>query len=197
MPYDQTRFSELYDPPYDRAFYQRNWMMYRERALALQGIGLAARDTVLVVGCGLGFLMEHLIDDVGCSLANVWGVDTSLWIHTERLTEGRNDTRLQIVNADIESAVIRTTLGTLCGISRFNWVVTEDMLPSYTDSQAVQSLLDGCDLIKSGNGQVAHIVSTLLPGASQDSSLWWRTIEEWQSERPAHHWIDAHNLGGA
>jgi SAM-dependent methyltransferase len=167
-------------------------MMYRDRAAILQSIGIGNRDTVLVVGCGLGFLMEHIISDIGCSQVNVWGVDTSPFIATERLTEGREDTRLQIVNADIESAIIRTTLNTLCGISRFGWVVTEDMLPSYTDSQSIQSLLNGCDLIKTGNGKVAHIVSTLIPDGSQDVSLWWRTIDDWSAERPSHYWIDVH-----
>jgi SAM-dependent methyltransferase len=200
MAYDQTRFAELYNPPYNRAFYSRNWMMYRDRAAILQSIGIGNRDTVLVVGCGLGFLMEHIISDIGCSQVNVWGVDTSPFIATERLTEGREDTRLQIVNADIESAIIRTTLNTLCGISRFGWVVTEDMLPSYTDSQSIQSLLNGCDLIKTGNGKVAHIVSTLIPDGSQDVSLWWRTIDDWSAERPSHYWIDVHGgrvVGGA
>lgn len=195
--YDESTFSRLYDPPYNRAFYERNQTMYRNRALALQRLGMTSDATVIVIGCGLGFLMRHLIADIGCLQSKVWGIDTSPHIHTIKTIDGHVETRLQIVNADIEQATIRTVLQSLCGIARFDWVVTEDMLPSYATSERVQLLLDACDVIKVNRGAVAHIVSTLQVGYSQDDSQWWRTIEDWQAERPEHLWIDAHNLGGA
>lgn len=147
--------------------------------------GVIDNSKGLVVGCGFGFLLEALID---AGIADVWGTDTSQFIHDNLAAEGRSDTIPRIFQKDIRDAdalqFFRDQTG---GGGRFNWIVTEEMLSSYDDAD-LPGLLDACEnLLGGGPGGNARIVHIVLPNAN--APLNGKTLAEWAAIRPDHTWI--------
>lgn len=157
--------------------------------------GIAGADRVLIVGCGLGFLIDAFHDG---ARANVWGVDSSGHVATKRSTETRPTTLF--VEADILSPTIQTDLTALTGGDQFNFIVTESLLESYEDAE-MAAFLDRCELLldpAETDDQIIHLIQAVIPrggsGGNPDESIdpiyQQKLIAEWKAIRPAHSWVD-------
>lgn len=163
---------------YGRDFFADATVWERRAKAIIEATSLSSDSTVLVVGCGIGLLIEQFIAD---GYPNVWGVDASQWV---------------IDRLDVESKVPdRITLGTIgwdepfadAGFpTHYDVVVDEDAMSAHwgdevaTFNAALGALGD----------KVVH-VTTPLRGTYGDSALNWRTMEEWKQTAPEHVWMDS------
>lgn len=159
----------------------------------------SAGQTVLVVGCGYGYLMAMMLQ-AGANSSRVWGTDTSLYIQTNKAIEGHPNYPLltaNILDLDITASNILQLLKAagVSGNGKVDWVICESVTETIPPAN-LTAWLDACDGLLSAQGNVLHIVTV------QDSQtlptippLWttynwtWQTLEQWQALRPAHYWL--------
>lgn len=140
----------------------------------------ATGDRILVVGAGLGFMIEAAHAD---GYANVWGLDDSPAMHGNPNT----DPSVVIVDGSYGSPggqiLARLRQGT--GDDIFDHVVSESMAESYDDAELL-SLLPWASNILAPGGDVSHLVVT-DPGLDPVFNV--KTLTEWKALYPAHTWI--------
>lgn len=174
---------------------------HARRRNTLTARGLAANASVVCVGTAFGFLMEYLLD---AGISDVYGIEPSpyVWSNTDQI---RPDVLSRIVNATVgvdATADIRNALGAagMPNPQRADWIIDEDAVSSQTDDAGIAAFLDGCEDLLQGNahGRIVHLVTPIAPSGPGDSSLLWKTLDEWQAYRPDHTWLDARqiDLGG-
>lgn len=158
-----------------------------DRYLAL---GVESSDRVLIAGCGFGFTIEALH---GRGFPNVWGIDSSSHIASNRGTEAVGSTLW--VEDDIRGGgQVRNALKSMAGLSGnagFDWVISESVLESYSDAEIPQ-LLNAAEAILDGahpTSRVVHIV--FEPPFDPSGVLNEKTLSEWNAVRPAHTWMNA------
>ncbi len=151
--------------------YGREWMQarkqkYQQRARWLHEI--LPDGPGLVVGCGFGFLLEGLRGLRG----DVWGTDTSTWIH-DRLTQEALPAMVpKIFRLDIvdDARHAKETMGAAAG--EFAWVLTEEVLSGCNNQEAVELAFACAQLAPS----VYHIINTWAqarpPFNSKDIDQW-------------------------
>ena len=139
---------------------------------------IAPEDRILVIGSAFGFLVE-VAHDAG--YPNVWCNDGSAWIQSEWSKEARDD--VGVLFADIRDLPDFTDL---TGGNVFDWIITEDILTSYTVNE-MAGILDSCErYLASGHPlkNIIHLVS--LHGAPLFTIM---SLEEWEAVRPSHNWV--------
>jgi hypothetical protein len=153
---------------------------------------------VLIVGCGLGWLLETFIDYGSNS---VWGTDISTLIQTELSNPDMNvraDTQARILNINVQDPNASQqfkTAGAGDNKGKFNWLVTEHVLEDWSLS-TIDTLFDDLDGLRgNGPGGVAHIVvaqDKIPPSAIQNPTIMVNqlTLAEWAFLRPSHWWLD-------
>lgn len=160
------------------------WRNMVNQKLAGQSMLRTAR--ILVVGCGLGLLVEGLKDE---GFTRVWGLNLddyfgSLWDQATCppgwTCEVRADVRPLLAKNDIRT-ITNTQMRALTGTNniRFDVIVTEDMITSYLTSE-MAAVYSACDAWLVAGGQVRHLVTVEwdssrygLPGAPT-----W-TLNQW------------------
>ncbi len=154
---------------------------------------IRAADRILVVGCGLGFLVEAFHDR---GFPNVWGIDDSTHVAQLRATETRED--VDFIEDDVRGGRrVRNALRRRTGAAKFDWVLTESVLEGYEDAE-LQTIFDATGKFLAAPGgldRVVHLVVTTPSGRSLDDFN-WKTLAEWKAMRPAHSFIAA-QTGGA
>jgi len=148
---------------------------------------------ILIVGSGLGFLNQELMDRQPS--ANIWGIDNGAYLAGPRL--GDMDPRyvLKWMNFDfVNIPDIRNRTNALAGVRRWRAVITEDVISSFTDAE-IPAFLDQCDQATTAQGFVIHVVTASRPDPlggidiTGDSALNWKRIEDWRATRTTHRWI--------
>ena len=150
MPID-IPLSELYDPPYDRSFGDRTMLtIFLKRFQTLGGVpNFSWGSSVLVVGCGYGFLLEYALDQ-GVNSNKIWGTDISTEIQANKGAEARADVAAKILDIDISAPdAVQQLRAVVGGNGRFNWIVTEDVMPFYSDAE-VPGLMQDCEDLRTG-----------------------------------------------
>ncbi len=198
----QAIYEEMYDN-YGRAWAiasgMEQWKLVLNQLQVKAGISAGSRS--LVVGCGLGFLME-VAYDAGVPPDNFWGTDTSSYIQTLKNTDSRADVRQRILNINILSPTASNDLKS-AGASpngKFNWVISDLVVESLWDidpqtSQPVNEItnfLNACDSLRSGPGGVVHVFASKLDEYNQNSKMHWEYRDWWKDKRPTHWWVDVH-----
>ena len=183
---------------------------FRQRFNKLGGIpSFTPATTVLVVGAGLGWLLEVMLD-AGSNSA--WATDISTIVHTLK-TDPNVDVDPEVLNRlldidiqdlNVKDLFIAANAGTNKG--EFEWIVTEDVLTTMpipdplNPPQAMIDFLDDCENLRRhpNLGGVAHFVTTadnisIVPGVNPDPDIIPNplTFAEWISVRPSHWWVDA------
>lgn len=157
----------------------------RDKLISL--FNLQITDRIVVVGCAFGFLIE-VFHDAG--YLNVWGVENSPWIIANRATQTRAD--VLFVEDDIRGGNrMVNALKRLTGGNGYDYVITEDVINSYTDAE-VGDIFAGCEsLLASGkpSGNIIHLVTVTQTGRTQDTAVVWRRLDEWKTRRGAHTFI--------
>jgi len=179
-------------PPitYGREFYP-GLEPFIQRVEVLQGRGLANNASVLVVGCGFGFLIERLIT---AGVTGVWGVEPGAW-YWDPANDGEWAPGIKARVADdwVGSGTVQSSLVALGGVSgqaRFGWVVDEDAVTMHSDAE-LPAFLAGCEARLQGNarGRIVHLVTPVGDGGPGDSAVNWKTLAEWKAVEPAHTWV--------
>ena len=158
--------------------------------------GGANADRILVVGAGMGFLVETL-KLVG--FTNVFGLDNSPFVQGKKATVAPN---VVLVNSDFTGSVnsLRNALNTATGGRTFQWIITESMLESFTDQECTVILGQGPNLLANGvpNSHIIHLVYeppfTYLPGSPTFNE---HTMAQWKALAPTHTWMNAEGYGVA
>ena len=68
--------------------------------------------------------------------------------------------------------------------NRFDVIVTERVLSSLTDAEAVSFRSDWDEMIADITGQIIHIEHSQEPGPGMDPDMNWKTLEQWAALLP-------------
>ena len=123
---------------------------------------------MLIVGAGFGWGVEAAHD---AGYPNVWGIDSSPYVEANKGTEARGD--VVLVSDDIRGGGrVRAALRSATGDDVFRWVITEDVVSCYPDSELTQMLPLLETLLETGApaGNIIHLVTMGEPG-TMDSQL--------------------------
>ena len=202
LTYTESVWRSLYSHPsgltFGRQFRQLVWSdpvwtARLDRLTARLQNRAAPGDAVLVVGCAFGFLVERLLD-LGF---DAYGLDASPYVADNLAAEARDDVVPRVLTGATlgidDTAVIAADLEAL-GAPRqgFHFVIDEDTVSSQADAE-VAGFHQACvDLTRSPSrgSQVGHFVTTLPESGPGDTSLLWRTLDEWAATAPEHWWVD-------
>lgn len=173
----RAQVDDRYNMTYSRLFFE-GWSMFRDRAANIvQSLNLTEGTTILVAGCGFGYLVEELnkLD------MNAWGFDNSRYIQLKK----RNEASINVYDFDLGARNFVSEVRRKTKINRFDWIITEDVLTSYADGE-LNPLLDNCDLIAQN---VAHTVSL---AAFPEFNV--KTLTQWRAIKPSHTWLNEEGL---
>ena len=180
---------------------------YRHTLQKLGATGISPAAETLIVGCGLGWLVE-VLDDIGSNA--VWGADTSTLIQSTWDNPAVGilpSIRLLLHGIDIQDpdAIDQfKAVGAGNNKGEFRNIITEHVLEGLEPGD-ISTFLDACDaILTSGQTNVLHLVTAhdfIAPGQSDPAILLNQlTLAEWAAFRPGHFWIDTGSglfLGGA
>lgn len=167
---------------YSRAFFETN-DLFRERAEnVIKATGLQQGSTVLVVGCGLGYIMEEFT-----KLKMIpYGFDNSTYIQG---VKNKEKVKVDIPSINILSNQFQNDLQRAFGVTHFDCVITEEVLPSHDSYGQIFSNCESSLKPQTPLSNIVHIVQTLAP-----TPLVSKTIEEWKSLNPSHTWLNQNGV---
>jgi hypothetical protein len=182
---------------------KRFWRHFYETRLVPIFGQITGAQRILVVGCGLGLMVESVRDT---GFASIWGIDSGPYIPTLWPTEVPVAIRPLLGQFDILTITDQQTRSLTNGTT-FDWVVTESVMESYMPLEQA-AMYDACQArLKTGvpASKVVHIVNPsfdgtrylpdavdlatglLQPWAGQlmiNQGCPVRTLAEWQTSRP-------------
>lgn len=169
---------------YDQALYRRIYSVYdgesgrsTERYRTHYGhiqnaFEIAPDSRVLIVGCGLGFLVEIFRD----SGYDAWGIDSSPWI-AEIAPDEVPEILPYMIFADVTS---------LLGHEEFDWVISENAIEGHRSGVQQQAFTMACEELAPAPARVIHMVSDNL---RMDQMFVVQTIAEWKKIDDEQNWI--------
>lgn len=192
----------------------------RNAAVCRVAFGLTNADRILVVGAGFGGLKDALVDDLGWDEANIVSLDTSPYIAATKGNDadveldldlpgdltvedraavharhgrgaGVKRAKRAIVDHDVTRGNGRAALRSLIGNARYEWAITESVLESLDDAEAVtvsdamHSIADnvGHLVVPRDDSKPAFLRSDGSWGGSQPA-LNWHSLDEWAALLP-------------
>lgn len=170
------------DITYSRDFFETNKLFELRAKNIVNFIGLPVGSKVLVVGCALGFTMVEL-DKLAMFPV---GIDNSPYIQSvkNRPTEKIN---FGIYNVSINSDTFVNDLQRTIGITAFDCIITEDVLPSYDEYDLI---INNCESVLkplSLKTNIVHLVNT----DHIDPPFAIKTLTQWEAIKPEHTWLNA------
>jgi hypothetical protein len=156
---------------------------------AYVALGMQPADRILIVGCGLGFTIEVL---EGRGYTNVYGLENSGYMN------GHADFSSGIVSVDDDLRAggrVLSKLRQATGDDIFTWVVDEDVLTSYEDSD-MATLISAAEAVLDAVSPASNIVHVVTPGPFGDAPFNSHTMAEWKAFAPTHTWLNTENLPG-
>jgi len=178
---------------YGRDYYFNNLAAspFEKRAQDMVGGGFLNNASMLVVGCGFGFLIERLIA-AGIDLTNIWGIDPGpFYWDPARDSEWDPTIKPRVANDWLGSGTEVASLQALPGITgqaRFTFIIDEDAATMHSDAE-LPAFIAACEARLQGNakGRIWHLVST---GTTGDTSVNWKSLADWKAVAPDHNWMD-------
>lgn len=184
------RLKKASNPNEWAAGYERDCSMYPAAAFAagqiVNALNIQPSDTVLILGCGFGWIANNIALITGCTLA---AVDTSTWIQTRKA----QDADIEILNADVSAgngrAAVKQALG-ITGNNKATYALTEEVITCLTDQEAQQLSNWLHDLATN----VVHWTTLrddrkLARGNQEATGYNWKLISEWQALLPSDSFI--------
>lgn len=134
--------------------------------------------TILVAGCGWGYLVEELVTRG----FDTWGCDISDYAINKAIQVLPKEISTRIIKADITNKKQMKGICKITQVDRFDLCITEDILP-IMKLYEIPLLLDA---LQSISKKAIHIVSCsnpTIPGDldRRDPSLIWKSRKEWES----------------
>jgi hypothetical protein len=157
---------------YEREAFLQNmiWGSAEPQAL-MAALGIQPGTRIALIGSGFGFLGEML---AALGYGPIANVETSPFIHGQKALNAN----VEILNQDFRvtsgKRAIRQFLG-LGNNTKVPWVITEDMLSCFTDSEILQFLPHLRDL----GTNIAHLVTISV--GTLDPRLNWKTLEGYKA----------------
>lgn len=162
-----------------------------ERAATIRGKFANKTNRILIVGCGMGTLVNELTN---AGYTNVWGSDASQYI----IDQGKAafpaiSSRLLVAdalnnagNALPSMTGVRRAAG-LTGNNRFALCITDDLLTVMSNAEIVTALT----VLRATASTLVHVLwPKLTDGTVQDPSLNWKTVpSEWQAVIGNGEWV--------
>jgi 2-polyprenyl-3-methyl-5-hydroxy-6-metoxy-1,4-benzoquinol methylase len=161
--------SVYYKDPYGLPPYRDN-SMFLDRAGMIRG--RFATGKILIVGCGYGYTVKHLLD-LG---ADVYGCDASAWAVLQAATVAP----ARVTQVDVLDRVQMTSTLTSAGLrtnQRFTGIITEDMWSYFTDTEVAAALVE----VRRLSSAILHIVTAVESDAERNPNLNWKTLEQWKA----------------
>lgn len=167
---------------YSRAFFETN-DMFKERALkVIEALSLPEGSTILVAGCGLGYIMEEFI-----KLKMIpYGFDNSTYIQGAK---NKEKVTVDIASIDLLSNSFLADLQKEFKVAQFDCVITEDVLPSHN---LYTQIFSNCESALATGKPLSNIVH--LVQANAVSPLVSKTIQEWRALKPKHTWLNQNGV---
>lgn len=195
LVYDEALWNRFYRVPvpedhslgnlhYERGLLDA-WPEFVSRRVDQFPPGLIQNSSIVVVGCGFGWLMEALID---AGVGTVVGVDMSPYIHANKATQSRNDVTIVngIVGVDNVSSLLQSA-----GFPRqYRAVIDEDAASSHSDAE-LPAFFAGCESLLQGGqtAKIVHLVTEKRGEGIGDSAINWKYLSEWKALAPSHTWV--------
>lgn len=168
----RSQVDDRYNMTYSRLFFE-GWSMFEDRAKnVVDSLNLEVGTTILVAGCGFGYLVEEL----NKLEMNAWGFDNSRYIHQKKRTEST----IGVYDLDLSAPNFVTMTRNKTKMNRFDVILTEDVMTSFADNE-LQPLFDNCDAIAD---KVVHTVSLQ---AFPEFNI--KTLDQWRALKPTHTWL--------
>lgn len=174
--------------------------MERRAKVLVERLDIQPGETALIVGCGFGWTVEAMNDycvavgtetspyiienmhtseepDIAAAIAEV-GLDPDTGegadLKAELLGDGIR-TRAVILNEHSITPESRNSVK--ASVGEIDYVITEDVLPGFTDQEAVNFAA----IMALYGAPVYHIVTPLLVKTEQDPTFNWHTVSEWKA----------------
>lgn len=129
-------------------------------------LNLLPGQAIVIIG-GFGWIAE---DWLSRGLGPIICIDNSPWIQANKAVHAA----LPILNEDALSTQSQANILTSLGTTP-TWVITEDVLPCYADSEILSAL----PAFRAMGGTVVHWVSCAVSNC--DVRLNWKTQEQWKA----------------
>ncbi len=126
---------------------------------------------ILVAGCGPGYLVDELVN-LG---RDAWGIDAASYCATRFVLPARTMQADSLVRSQL--AAVRTFAG-LQGNARFAGLVTDDLLPCFSDGEVTIAITESRRIAT----VVLHIVTCSKagdPAGSRNPELNWKSHAQW------------------
>lgn len=166
---------------YSREFFTSNTMFEIRAKNIVKEINLPKNSSVLVVGCALGFIMVEL---AGLHMHPI-GIDNSQFVQSMK-NRPNEKINFDIFDIDITSRNFLQDMNRLVKNTQFDCIVTEDVLPSYSDFSLI---FENCEkVLKPGSNKsnIVHLVNTKI----SEAPFIPRTLNEWKNLNPEHTWLN-------
>lgn len=167
-----------YQISYSRQFFEDDQLFKVRAENIINYLQLPIGSDIFVVGCALGLLMEEL-KLLGM---NVWGCDSSQYIHT---IKNKEKAKFPIHNIDVTTPNFVSLVGSKTGATWFNVVITEDLLSSHT---SYNQILDNCEGILEPGASLSKIVHIVDTNVTVPFTV--KSEAQWVSTRDTHTWLD-------
>lgn len=166
------------DLSYSRQFFEQDELFKVRAANIVNLLQLQESADVLVIGCGLGFIMEEL-KLLGM---NVWGVDNSQYIQSMK---NKEKVKVPIYNISVLSNTFAEDVRRSAGAMWFDVVITEDMLTSH---DSFDQIFLNCENLLNPNSAKSNVVHIVDASASHPFTS--MTLNQWKALKPEHTWLD-------
>lgn len=169
----RAQVDDRYNMTYCREFFN-DYPLFKTRATNIvTGLNIPVGSTILVAGCAFGFLVEEL----NKLEMNAWGFDNSRYIQQQK----RLEATIAVHDIDLGDNRFVNEVQRKIKINRFDYIITEDVLTSYTDNE-LTPLLNNCDRIATN---IIHIVAQ---EAFPEFNI--KPLSAWRALKPNHIWLN-------
>jgi 2-polyprenyl-3-methyl-5-hydroxy-6-metoxy-1,4-benzoquinol methylase len=166
------------DITYSRLFFEDDQLFNVRAQNIVTNCNIPEGSDIFVGGCALGFLMEAL-KTLGM---NVWGCDSSRYIHT---IKNKEKVKFAIHDVSLTEAQFVTKTRNATGAMWFDYVITEDVLTSHDSYTGIFNNIEGILNPSVPKSNIIHLVDTnALPPFEQ------KTLEEWRTLNANHTWLN-------
>lgn len=156
--------------------YKRFPFFAQRAALVVQRYPTANR--ILVVGCGVGYLVDELLK---AGKPNTWGIDAAPYATAQAVIELGTTVGARVRLADATSAAAVRTAKLAFGLGqnqRFDLAITEDVLPCLTAAEQTALLA----AVRQHATALLHVVTPGDPASRRKGpGLDWKSIAAWKS----------------
>lgn len=169
---DSDAWAQMYDPPFERAnrelIFGNGMVDCHKLRTALEERGMQPHDSVLFIGGGYGWMAEAW---ASAGYTRLTVSDSSDRIHSTLA----GNAVIPICNEDALTAESRECILAAAGVDRFDWIITEDVLPCLTDGEC----LNLAQCLRLIGTRVVHWLTPKIEGNTMP--LNWRTAQEWSA----------------